>query len=146
MDGTAAPKTERRILVVDGNLHSREGLSASLRSDGNSIETAPDGWEAIRKIKVARYDIAIIDLDLPPIQGVGVTGWDLARIFRAYNPSSAIIAVSAEVEKAQEVQARLLGISELLEKPISPARLRAIVRALGHPAEVHSAACCTAPP
>ena len=50
MDGTAAPKTERRILVVDGNLHSREGLSASLCSEGNGIETAPDGWEAIRKI------------------------------------------------------------------------------------------------
>jgi DNA-binding response OmpR family regulator len=138
---TSGGKKARGILVVDDDRHSREGLRDSLLSEGYRVETAPDSWQAIRKIKEADYDVAIIDLDLPAVHGVVVTGWDLARIFPAYSPGISIILISAEVEKTQRSRAGQLGVSEFLEKPISPTRLRAIVRALGSQGEVCSTAC-----
>ena len=140
---TIEGKKAKRILVVDDDRHSREGLRDSLLSEGYRVETAPDSWQAIRKIKEADYDVAIIDLDLPPVHGVVVTGWDLARIFPAFCPGISIIVISAEAEKAQRSRAGQLGVSEFLEKPISPTRLRAIVKTLGSRGEPCSAACLT---
>src|SRR3989304_1024134 len=85
----------KKILVVDDDLHSREGLRASLQGEGYRVETAADSWQAIKQIKECRFDVAILDLDLPPVHGVTVSGWDLARIFRAYHPAISIIVISA---------------------------------------------------
>jgi DNA-binding response OmpR family regulator len=134
-------KKVKRILVVDDDPHSREGLREALQSEGYRVETAPDSWEGIRKIKEDDYDVAIVDLDLPAVRGVVVTGWDLARIFPAYRPGISIIVISAEAENAQRSRAGHLGVSEFLEKPISPTRLRAIVRALGIRGDARPTAC-----
>ncbi len=123
------PPTEG-ILIVDAYGHSREGLGASLRGGGWSVETAAGSWEAIQKAKAGRFGLAIIDLDLPPAHGVGVTGWDLARIFRAFQPGAAIILVTAEWWPELRAEAERLLRSRLVEKPVSPAELRALVQAL----------------
>lgn len=121
---------EKRILVVDDDLHSREGLRDSLSTEGFTVDTAADSWEAIRGVKEGRFDIAIIDLDLPPVHGVSMSGWDLARIFRAYNPSISLIVVSAEEADVVRAEAEQMRVSEFLEKPINPSRLKRIVRTL----------------
>ncbi|MBI4574509.1 MAG: response regulator [candidate division NC10 bacterium] len=121
---------EKRILIVDDDLHSREGLRDTLLGEGHRVETSADSWQAIRKIKEGVFDIAIIDLDLPAFHGVVVTAWDLARIFRAYHPAISIIVVSAEEERTVRAQAEQLRVSEFLVKPISPSKLKAIVRTL----------------
>jgi DNA-binding response OmpR family regulator len=122
----------KTILVVDDDLHSREGLQASLRAEGYRVESAADSWEAIKIIKEHPFDVAIIDLDLPPVHGVSVGGWDLARIFRAYHPAISIIVVSAQDRNAARGEGERLGVSEFLEKPINPTELKEIVRTL-HP-------------
>jgi hypothetical protein len=58
------------------------------------VETSVDSWQAIKKMRENNYDVAVIDLDLPPVHGVAVTPWDLGRIFRAYNPGISIVYVS----------------------------------------------------
>jgi DNA-binding response OmpR family regulator len=118
-----------RILIVDAYGHSREGLGASLRGGGWSVETAAGSWEAIRKAKGDRFGLAIIDLDLPPAHGLAVTGWDLARIFRAFHPGAAVILVTAEWRRELEVEAEWHR-ARLVEKPINPGELRVLVRAL----------------
>ncbi len=120
----------KRILVVDDNLYSREGLRASLQGEGYSVETAADSWEAIKTIKDRHFDVAIVDLDLPPVHRITVSGWDLARIFRAYHPAISIIVVSAEDWNTARAEAARLGVSEFLEKPISPTQLKRIVRTM----------------
>jgi CheY-like chemotaxis protein len=120
----------KSIFVVDDDLHSREGLRASLRAEGYRVETAADSWQAIKIIKEHPFDVAIIDLDLPPVHGVSVTGWDLARIFRAYHPAISIIVVSAHDRNTAQGEAERLGVSEFLEKPINPTQLKEIVRTL----------------
>ncbi len=127
----------KRILVVDDDLHSREGLKYTLLGEGYAVETSADSWQAIRKIKDGVFDVAIIDLDLPTVHGVSVTAWDLARIFRAYNPAIAIIVVGAEEERSVRHQAELFSVLEFLVKPISPTRLKAIVRSIEPASEEH---------
>jgi CheY-like chemotaxis protein len=120
----------KKILIVEDDLHSREGLRASLLGAGYSVDTAADGWQALKKIKEGRFEVGIIDLDLPPVHGVAVSGWDLVRIFRAFNPAISIVLMSAEAGNAVMAQLEQLQVSAFLEKPIDPARLKAIVRTL----------------
>ncbi len=120
----------KRILVVDDDQHSREGLRTSLLSTGAEVESAADAWEALRRIKASRFDVAVLDLDLPPVHGVEISGWDLVRILRAYSPSAAIILVSAESGEAARAEARRLRVAELLEKPINLAYLKAVIQSL----------------
>ena len=123
----AVPKA---ILVVDDDRHSREGLLDALAHGGYDVDSAADPWQAINKIRERPFEVAIIDLDLPPIHGVSV-GWDLVRIFRAYSPAIAIILVGAEQDAALQAQARRLRVAEFLEKPISPTQVKAILSQLG---------------
>ncbi len=125
-----APAESTRILIVDAYGHSREGLSASLRRGGWKVESAAGSWEAIEKAKDSSFGLAIIDLDLPPAHGVAVSGWDLARIFRALQPEAAIILVTAEWRPELKSEVERDHRWRLVEKPINPAELRALVRAL----------------
>lgn len=126
---------EKKILVVDDDHHSREGLRVSLLSAGYTVETAADSLQAIMKMKESPCGVAIVDLDLPPVHGVSMSGWDLVRIFRAFNPAVAIVVVGAEESREVRNQAARLKVSEFLEKPISPTQLKAIVSTLNTQSE-----------
>lgn len=126
-----------RILLVDDEPHSREGLRDALAREGHRVETAPDGWQAIRKIKEGRFQVALVNLDLAPYQGVPLTGWDLFRIFRLYNPELAVILMAADAWRAGRPRAEELGVAaQVLEKPISLAELKRLVREAGAPRAV----------
>ena len=124
------PVQPTRILVVDAYSHSREGLSESLRAGGYPVDAAAGGWEAIQKAKDGRVGLAIIDLDLPPVHGVIISGWDLARILRAFHPDVALILVTTEWRPELRAQAEALHRARLVEKPIHPGELRALVKTL----------------
>lgn len=85
---------KKALILVDGDVQDREGLDSSLLGEGYAVDTPMDSWQAIRRMKEFHYDLAIIELDLPPVHGVAVTGWDLGRIFRAYNPAISIVYLS----------------------------------------------------
>jgi CheY-like chemotaxis protein len=118
------------ILIVDAYGHSREGLSASLRAGGWMVETAAGSWEAVQKMKEGGFGLAIIDVDLPPAQGVAVSGWDVARIFRAFHPDAAVILVSEESRPEMTTGSPPLDRVRVVVKPVSPAALRTLLRAL----------------
>jgi DNA-binding NtrC family response regulator len=131
--GTAKPGAEMdeaRILIVEGYGHSREGLTASLRAGGLIVETAAECLEAIRKIKDGHFTVAIIDVDLGASRNGELTGWDLARIFRALHPGAAVLLVTAEWRRELQVEADRLPDCTLIEKPINPAELRVMLRTL----------------
>lgn len=130
MRETGRPVEPMRILVVDPYSHSREGLRESLRAGGYRVDTAAGIWEAIQKAKDGRVGLAIIDLNLPPAYGVVMSGWDLARIIRAFHPGAAFILVTSEWGPELRKQADELDRALLVEKPIHPGALRALVRTL----------------
>jgi DNA-binding response OmpR family regulator len=116
------------IIIVDAYVHSREGLGASLRGAGFTVETAASAWQAITKMKERRLALAIIDLDLPSTDGGAVGGWDLVRIFRAFHAAAPVILIGTDRWRppAEESAA---GV-EFLEKPIDPRAVRTMVAAL----------------
>ena len=121
---------EARILIVEGYGHSREGLTAALGAGGLIVETAAEYLEAIRKIKDGRFTVAIIDVDLGASRNGELTGWDLARIFRALHPGAAVLLVTAEWRPELQAEADRLPDCTLIEKPINPAELRVMLRTL----------------
>ena len=121
---------EGKVLIVEGYGHSREGLTASLRSSGLVVETAAEYLEAIRKIRSGHFAVAIIDVDLAASQTSQLTGWDLARIFRALHPGGTLVLVTAEWSPDLRAEADRLPDCTVIEKPINPAELRAMLRSL----------------
>jgi CheY-like chemotaxis protein len=93
---------KKALVLVDGDLQRGDGLDESLVGEGYVVDTSVDSWQAIRKMKELHYDLAVIDLDLPPVHGVAVTGWDLGRIFRAYNPAISIVYLSGNHSKERK--------------------------------------------
>jgi len=125
------PDARTAILVVEDELHSREGLRDLLEGRGYHVETAADMPQAIRHVNAQRFAGAIIDLQLQPVHAVTVTGWDIADICRACTPDIAVLFVSAQGGAEVEDRAERLGRAAFLEKPIDPARLTATLVQLG---------------
>jgi DNA-binding NtrC family response regulator len=120
----------RAVLVVGDDRASREGLRAALEGDGHAVETAADVWHALARTRDRDFDVVVVDLDLPPAQGVRLGARDIVQMLHAYRPGAAMVVVSAEVDTLLQRDADALRIAELLEKPINPHELRAIVRGL----------------
>jgi DNA-binding response OmpR family regulator len=135
--GTEAPgdRAARRLLVVDDDRPSREGLSAAFSREGHFVETAADAWQAIVWLRAQSFDIAVVDLDLPAVHGVDLGGWDVVRIARAYHPDIAVIVLSADEDPAQGAEARALGVTDVLGKPISLRELTGLVETVRRPGE-----------
>ena len=63
-------KTPQNIIVVDDEVDLVELVSYNLKKEGFSVDSASDGESALKKIKKGKYDLLILDLMLPGIQGM----------------------------------------------------------------------------
>ncbi|MEX2283074.1 MAG: response regulator [Gemmatimonadota bacterium] len=117
--GPDAPKAY--ILVVDDDEHIRALLRNALEPVGYEVETAADGDEAMRLLRIRCPDLLIADLIMP-----GVSGDELARQAFDCCPNARLVFVSGYPAH----QLRSLGITQVvfLEKPIRIAELRAMVK------------------
>jgi two-component system response regulator MprA len=132
-EASAKDRLARRILVVDDDRASREGLRAALLREAHSVEAAADAWQAIVHLRSRVFDIAVVDLDLPAVHGVDLGGWDVVRIARAYLPGIAVIVVSAEEDPTQGPETLTLDVAGILGKPISLRELTALIETLPLP-------------
>ena len=133
---TMAPDTgrvSRRILVVDDDRPSREGLSAALTREGHFVDAAGDAWQAMIRLRAQSFDIAVVDLDLPAVHGVELGGWDVVRIARAYRPDIAVIVLSADEDATPGPEVLTLDVTGILGKPISLQELTSLVETLRLP-------------
>src|SRR5437588_9892147 len=78
-----------KILVVDHHEDSRVSLSELLRLWGHSVETAADGGEALLALSRGDFDVALMSLNLP-----GLDGFQVARRVRAIKPAVVLIALT----------------------------------------------------
>jgi PAS domain S-box-containing protein len=113
----------KRILVVDDVEENRDLLALMLA--GHEIDRASSGAEAIELAGARRYDLVLMDVRMPNMDGMAAT-----RAIRE-EPSGAqlpIVAVSAHVLPEQIAAFKAAGMSDYLAKPIDPEALQAIVR------------------
>lgn len=119
------------ILVVDDEADLVELVSYNLKREGFTVDSALDGETAITKIKKGKYDLLILDLMLPGIQGI-----ELCRIIRndPKHSSLPIIMLTAKGEEVDKILGLEMGADDYITKPFSPrevvARVKAVLRRL----------------
>lgn len=125
----------KKILIVDDEPDLVELVSYNLRKEGFRVSTAPDGEEALEKVRKSAFDLVILDLMLPGIQGS-----ELCRTLRS-NPKTEtlpIIMLTAKGEVADKIRGLETGADDYMTKPFSPkelvARVKAILRRTGESA------------
>ena len=117
----------KKILVVDDEPDLVELVSYNLKKEGFKVSTAPDGEEGLEKARKGAFDLIILDLMLPGIQGV-----ELCRMLRN-NPkteSLPIIMLTAKGEVSDKIRGLETGADDYMTKPFSPKELIARVKAL----------------
>lgn len=123
---SAAVKTIH-ILVVDDEPDLVELISYNLTKEGFKVSSASDGEEALEKISMGGFDLVILDLMLPGLQGT-----ELCRIVRG-NPNTAslpIIMLTAKSDVTDRIQGLQTGADDYMTKPFSPKELTARVNAV----------------
>lgn len=113
-----------RILIVDDEPSITEFVSYAMQKEGYQTETASDGEEALRKIEEQHFDLFILDIMLP-----GIDGYELCRRIRA-RMSTPILFLSARDTELNKVVGLELGADDYLAKPFGVRELLARTRAL----------------
>mgnify|MGYP001036198327 FL=1 len=120
--------TNGRILVADDELVMREVLSELLSAESYAVDLAEDGAQALGQIRSGEYDVVLLDLMMPELDGLQV----LEELATADNrPEVIILTAYASIEKA--VRATRLGAFDFLSKPFKNDKLLLSIRnALEH--------------
>ena len=113
----------RRILVVEDETRILDFLARGLSADGMTVDWAQTGPSAVKRALEQRYDLVLLDLVLPQLNGLAV----LEQIQRA-RPELPVIVVSARGDIPTKLKAFKLGAKDYVEKPFSLDELRARVR------------------
>ena len=117
------------VLVVEDNEFNRRLLKDSLTSWGQEVLLAEDGWQALQLLEQQRFDLILLDIRMPGIDGIEVA----TRIRRQEQERSEkavpIIAITADVDAATREACLSAGINEVLEKPVLPEQLAKTIAA-----------------
>jgi DNA-binding response OmpR family regulator len=115
-----------RVLVVEDELQLAEAVARGLRREGMAVDIAIDGDEGYRKASHTRYDVLVLDRDLP-----GMSGDDICRKLSEESELTRVLMLTASGTVQDKVEGLALGADDYLPKPFAFAELVARVRALG---------------
>ena len=114
-----------RILVVEDEPDIALGLRDDLTRQGYEVETVADGESAIRRASSERWDLILLDVMLPKVDG-----FEVCRELRRLHVRTPIIVLTAKVREAEKVLGLELGADDYVTKPFSPRELRARIKAV----------------
>jgi DNA-binding NtrC family response regulator len=114
-----------RILVVDDDRAFRVSTAALLRADGHVADAAGDGQAAVEAIRQTTFDLVILDLRMPGVDGLGVV-----EALRVWGHDVPILMISGFGTVDSAVSALHLGADDFLVKPVEPETLSERVQAL----------------
>ena len=115
-----------RLLVIDDNKVNRIVLSRNLEQQGHVVETAENGAEGLNKIRTQTFDLVLLDIEMPVMDGFQVLEACLNDVNLRQIP---IIMTSAMEEIDAVVKCVELGAEDYLTKPVNAVLLRARVNA-----------------
>lgn len=117
----------KSILVVDDEEDILDLLQYNLEKEGYRGETALDGSLAIGKTSVSPFDLLILDVMMP-----GLDGFEVCRRIRADGPNTGtpIVFLTARTGELDQIHGLELGADDYIQKPISPRVLMARVRSV----------------
>ena len=115
-----------RVLVVEDEVPLAEAVARGLRREGMAVDVAHDGELGLEKAMVTRYDVLVLDRDLP-----GRSGDEVCRLLSAEGSLTRVLMLTAAGGLADRVAGLDLGADDYLGKPFAFEELVARVRALG---------------
>jgi two-component system, OmpR family, response regulator len=114
-----------RILLVEDNQALADGLSAILKGSGYVVDRAGDGASAEAATAAQAYDLVILDLNLPEMDGL-----DVLRAMRARQNRSAVMILTARGLPEERVRGLDLGADDYMTKPFDVPEFEARIRVL----------------
>ncbi|MFH6783775.1 MULTISPECIES: ATP-binding protein [Methylobacterium] len=121
----AVPARPGRILLVEDIEVNRELACLMLRRAGHHVDVAVDGFQAVRAVEAGAYDLVLMDVQMPGLDGPMAT-----RLIRCLPGAAArvpVIAMTANVLPDQVQSFREAGMDDHLGKPFTPAELSAML-------------------
>ncbi len=115
-----------RVLVVEDEVPLADAVARGLRREGMAVDTAHDGDSGLEKAMVTRYDVLVLDRDLP-----GRSGDDICRRLAREGSLTRVLMLTAAGTLEDRVEGLELGADDYLAKPFAFSELVARVRALG---------------
>jgi DNA-binding NtrC family response regulator len=113
---------EEKILVVDDEKNILLTVKHALAEQGYLVQTAATGEEALKQLAECNFDLLLLDLRLP-----GIDGLEVLRQAALKRPDIRVVIISAYGTVANVVEAMKLGAVDFLEKPFTPEELRSLV-------------------
>ncbi|MCS6815777.1 MAG: sigma-54 dependent transcriptional regulator [Blastocatellia bacterium] len=117
------PKDKVRILIVDDEAVVRESLGNWFREEGYLVDVAGSGKETLQKLAESSYDLFLIDIKMP-----GMDGLQLQRRIREIAPDATIIIMTAYASVETAVEAMKQGAYDYIVKPFDPDQLEHVIR------------------
>jgi len=111
------------ILVVDDEFSVRDSLYNWFKNEGYRVDTAENGMEALRKLQEGPWDIALVDIKMP-----GMDGMELQRHIKKIDSTIILIIITAYATVDTAVEAMKEGAYDYLSKPIDPDKLSILIR------------------
>ena len=113
----------QRVLVVDDEKLIVKGIRFSLEQDGMEVDCAYDGEEAVQKAKENEYDIILLDVMLPKLDG-----FEVCQQIREFS-SVPVIMLTAKGDDMDKILGLEYGADDYITKPFSPSEMVARVKA-----------------
>lgn len=114
-----------RILIIEDETELRESMTEGLKIDGYEIDTASDGETGLDLLFDNVYDLVLLDLNLPKLDGM-----DILREFRKENLETPVIILSARIGLDDKINGLDEGANDYLTKPFHFKELEARIRSL----------------
>jgi DNA-binding NtrC family response regulator len=111
------------ILVVDDEFSVRDSLYNWFKNEGYRVDTAENGMEALKKLQEGPWDIALVDIKMP-----GMDGMELQRHIKKIDSTIILIIITAYATVDTAVEAMKEGAYDYLSKPIDPDKLSILIR------------------
>ena len=114
-----------RLLIVDDDRTFRLSTAALLRQDGHDVQEARDGTHAVDLLKKSSFDLILLDLRMPGLDGIGIV-----EVLRTWGDDTPILMISGCGTVETAVNALHSGAADFLTKPVEPDVLSARVEVL----------------
>jgi len=119
------PEEKQVVLIVDDDEDVRKMLCKVMKSNGLLYETASSGEDALDLMETNRYDLILLDVNMP-----GMDGFEVIEALRGRNVYTPIIIVSGRKEDYDTLYGLDIGADDYITKPFNPVTLGAKVKAL----------------
>jgi DNA-binding NtrC family response regulator len=103
---------KRSVLVVDDEDALRTVLSSELTSEGYEVRSASDGDEAIGELQKAAFDLVLLDIKMPRLNG-----FEVLKFIKEHHQTSKVVMLTGFADLKNAIESKKLGADDFVSKP-----------------------------